>query len=179
MVASECVEKIVLVSSRLHAFPGTRLLPLCRNLVMNLIWAPDEEPLRMRDWSLTWRWPADARILSPLLSLANILYSWSLHRLYWFPLLRSMLIGPWFSVQMATISVLAASSLWKRKPWARGWAIAASLMFFVMYFRQFIVPVRPTWSHGLVTLSIGMIGLFSFAWPEKQVDLSRSGSDNS
>src|SRR5450432_2783513 len=33
-----------------------------------------------------------------------------------------------------TISVLAASSLWKGKPWARGWAIAASLVFFVMYF---------------------------------------------
>src|SRR5450432_2783516 len=120
MVASECVKKFVLVSSRLRAFPGTRLLPLCRNLVMNLIWAPDEERLRMGDWSLTWRWPADARkfmfwmfILSPLLSLANILYSWSLHRLYWFPLLRNMLIGPWFSVQMAR------SRYWPRRVFGR------------------------------------------------------------
>ena len=161
-----------------------RLLPLCHNLVMNLIWAPDED--RTGDWSLPRRWPTDARkfmfwifTISPLLPLANILYLWSLHQLYLFPLLRSMLVGPWFSVQMATISALAAASLWKGKTWARGWAIAASLMFFLMYFRQFLIPVRPTWDHHLLALFIGILGLASFAWPDKQVSPPRSGSTNS
>lgn len=145
---------------------------------MNLIWAPGEARIRMGDWSLAWRWPTDARkimfwifVLSPLLSVANILQSWSLHRLYWFPVWRNMLIGPLSNVLTGVIWLLAASHLWKGKAWARSWAIAASLLFFVMYFRQFVVPVRPTWSHGLVTLSIGMLGLISFAWPDKQKDL--------
>ena len=145
---------------------------------MNLIWAPGEERIRMGDWSLTWRWPTDARkimfwifVLSPLLSMANILHSWTLHRLYWSPVWRNMLIGPLSNALTAVIWGLAASHLWKGQTWARGSAITASLLYLVMYFRQFIVPVRPTWSHGLVTLSIGMIGLISFAWPDKQVDL--------
>jgi hypothetical protein len=153
---------------------GTGRVAPWHNLVMNLIWAPSEERIRVGDWSLTWSWPADARkimfwifVLSPLLSVANILRSWSLHRLYWFPVWRNMLLGPLSNVLTGVIWLLAASHLWKGK----GWAIAASLLFFAMYFRQFIVAVRPTRSHGLVTLSIGMIGLISFAWPDKQVDL--------
>jgi hypothetical protein len=153
---------------------------------MNPVWGPGEERMGRWDGSLRWRWPADYRqfmfwvfAVWPLLSLAKILYLYSLHRLYWFPLLRNMLIGPWFSVHTAAISGLAASSIWNGKPWARGWAIAGSLMFLVMYFRQFVIIVQPSWDHHLGVLFIGILGLGAFVWPDKQVDASRSGSANS
>jgi hypothetical protein len=152
---------------------------------MNSVWVPDEERIGRWDGPLTWRWPTDFRqfmfwifAVWPLLSLAQILYLYSLHRLYWFPLLRNMLIGPWFSVHTDAISGLAASSIWKGKPWARGWAIAGSLMFLVMYFRQFIITVPPSRDHHLVVLFIGILGLAAFVWPDKHVDASRSCSAN-
>ena len=153
---------------------------------MNPVWGPDEERIGRWDAPLRWRWPTDSRQFMfwifafwPLLSVAQILYLYSLHRLYWFPFLRNMLGGPWFNVHMAAISGVAASSIWNGKPWARGWAIAGSLMFLVMYFRQFIINPQPSWDHHLVVLFIGILGLTAFVWPDKQVDAAHSGSADS
>ena len=151
------------------------MLSLCHNLVMNPVWEKDEE--RIGSWELKWRWPTEFRqfmfwmfAVSAPLSVARILYLYLIHRLYWFPLLRNMLIGPWFSVQMAAISGVAAWSIWKGKPWARGWAIAGSLMFLVMYFRQFILTVEPSWDHHLFVLFVGILSLAAFVWPDTEID---------
>jgi hypothetical protein len=153
----------------LRDVPGTRVLPLCHNLVMNLIWAPDEDRTGdWGDWSLPRRWPTDARKFMFWIFAISPLLLW-----------RTFCICGRFTdftcVQMAATSVLAASSIWKGIPWARGWAIAASLMFFLMHFRQFLIPVRPTWDHHLLPLFVGMIGLTSFAWPADKL-VAPSGS---
>jgi uncharacterized membrane protein len=77
-------------------------------------------------------------------------------------LLQNALVGPIFDVHMAVISGLAFWTIWKKKAWARGWATAASVLFIVVFFRQFIVAVRPTWDHHVIELLMGMLGLFSF-----------------
>jgi hypothetical protein len=95
------------------------------------------------------------------------------------PLIRSLLTGPIFSVHMAAISGIAAWTIWSGRSWARGWAIAASLMYILTFLRQFIIPVRPAWDHHLLGLFIGLLGLVSFAWRDKPVSSSRSGSADS
>jgi len=125
-------------------------------------------------WPPSLRWPTDFRKFmfysfgfTPLWSVAAILYM--LSQPYKIPLLRSLLIGPIFLVHVAAISGVAAWTIWNGKSWARGWAIAASLMYILMFLRQFIIPIRPSWDHHLVPLFVGLIGLVSFVWPDKPV----------
>jgi hypothetical protein len=163
---------------------------LCHNLIMNPIKLSDRVPLRPNDWSVfgqwppKWRWPTDYRIImciafavGSLLSLSNILYN--VHRIYVFPLLRNVLIGPMFSVCTVAFFGMASWTIWKGKSWARGWAIAASLMYVLMFFRQFIIPVRPAWDHHVGMLFIGILGLVCFVWRDNPVAASPSGSANS
>jgi len=96
------------------------------------------------------------------MSLANILYT--IPRYHTLPLLRNVLIGPTFSIHMAAISGVAAWAIWKGKSWARRWAIAASLMYILIFLRQFIIPVRPAWDHHVGALFVGLLGLVSFVW---------------
>src|ERR1700693_5036335 len=136
---------------------------LCHNLIMNPVRVSDRIFLGPQDTNLTgqwppqWRWPADYRriacnifTITPVLCLANILYI--IHQHYAFSLLRNVLTGPIFSVHMAAISGMAAWTVWKNKTWARGWAIAASLLFILMFLRQFIIPMRPAWDHHVAAL---------------------------
>jgi len=76
----------------------------------------------------------------------------------------NVLIGPTFSIHMAAISGVAAWAIWKGKSWARRWAIAASLMYILIFLRQFIIPVRPAWDHHVGALFVGLLGLVSFVW---------------
>jgi hypothetical protein len=52
----------------------------------------------------------------------------------------------------------------------------ASLTYILIFLRQFIFPFRPVWwdPYYLLELSVGLIGLLSFAWPDKQADSSRA-----
>lgn len=83
------------------------------------------------------------------------------------PLLWGLLVGTPFSVCMAALSGIAAWTIWKAHPWARGWAIAASLMYVVIFIRPFIFPIGLAWDHHLVALSVGLVGLFSFVLPHR------------
>ena len=148
---------------------------------MNRVFAPDES-LFYKHWPPTW--PTDFRRLmfwifglTSLGCIAVILYT--IPQPHKIPLMRSLLTGPIFLVHMAAILGVAAWTIWNRKSWARGWAIAASLMFILTFLRQFIIPVRPTWDHRLLGLFIGVLGLVSFVWRDKPVNPSRSGSADS
>ncbi len=155
---------------------------------MNPVFAPDEPliegewPPRLR-WPPRWQWPTDFRKFmfwifgtTTLIFVADILYT--IPRAHTIPLLRNVLIGPTFSIHVAAISGVAAWSIWKGKSWARGWAIAASVTYILMFFRQFIIPVRPAWDHHVGVLFVGLLGVVSFAWPDKPVKTSDSKCAN-
>ena len=141
---------------------------------MKRVFEPDEPLFEGITWPPNLRWPTAPRKVmfycfgfTSLLSVAAILYM--LSRPYKISLLRSLLIGPIFLVHIATICGMAAWTIWNGKSWARGWAIAASFMYILTFFPQFIIPVRPTWDHHSLGLFIGLLGLVSFVWPDKTV----------
>ena len=71
---------------------------------------------------------------------------------------RDLLFAMFFVVSI-TISVVACLTVLKRRPSARGWAIAASFSYILLYLLQetFI------WWHGLINLLLGLIGLMIFS----------------
>jgi hypothetical protein len=81
-----------------------------------------------------------------------------------------MLTAPVISTVMAVVSGVACWTIWKGKSSARGWAIASSLVLILICIRQFIIPLRLGWDHGLVSLLTGVVGLIAFLRPEKQAD---------
>ncbi len=103
--------------------------------------------------------------LTSLGFMAAILYT--IPQPHKIPFIRNLLAGPIFLVHMAVITGMAAWTIWNGKSWARGWAIAASLMYILIFLRQFIIPVRATWDHHVLGLFIGLLGLASFAWRDK------------
>jgi len=81
-------------------------------------------------------------------------------------LLRSFLTGPLFWATLAVVSGIAAWTIWKAHPSARGWAIGASLLYLSIFLRSFLFSVRPARDHYLISLLVGLIGLAAFAWPD-------------
>ena len=139
------------------------------------VFLPPLNPVSRWDWPPEWRWPSDYRrlmslvfVVSFLFSVANILYGF--YHYHPRSLLQDILIGPIFSIHLAAISGLAFWTIWKGKRWARGWATAASLLFFLMFLRQFVIPTRPPWDHHISALLLGMLGLVSFWSRDKLTD---------
>jgi hypothetical protein len=137
-----------------------------------VVWKPGEE--RIGSWTFG-TWPTNARQLmfwlfafcSPSAAVI-VLYRWVQNRFYLFPLLQSALVGPLYWILSATIWALAAIALWKGQRMARGLAIIGSLLFFVRYFGQFLVPVRPAaWHYNLLAVFFSVLGLISFLWPDE------------
>jgi hypothetical protein len=118
-------------------------------------------------------------LASSLSSVARFLYLIS--KFHSFPFLYNVLFGPVFCVYSGAIAGAAAWTIWKRDPGARGWAILACLMYILIFLRQFIIPVRAVWwdHHYLVELFAGIVGLISFAWPDKEVDSAQPQTINS
>jgi hypothetical protein len=85
------------------------------------------------------------------------------HRDYAVPLLWRLFYAPTYSAIFAAISGVAWFAIWKGKLWARQWAIAASLMWILIFSRQFIVPLRPVWTKHVEALIIGIAGIVVFA----------------
>ena len=155
---------------------------------MNRVFAPNEPLVEWRGWPPTykppseWQWPTDFRkfmfwifAATSLGFSALVLYSIPRHPPV-ISFLQNLLIGRIFCVYMAAVSGLAAWTIWKAHRWARGWAIAASLLYLVIFMRRFIIPIRPTWDHGLVALLVGLVGLASFAWRDKTTRISSTGT---
>jgi hypothetical protein len=134
-----------------------------------------------RNWPPRFDWPNEFRrfmfwmfLVSLLVAVANILRV--IYERHAFPFLRNVLIGPVFWVFQGTVSGVAAWTIWKADASARGWAIVASLTFIQIFLRQFIIPVRTIRldTYSLLELFVGLIGLASFAWPDKQADSSHA-----
>jgi hypothetical protein len=64
-------------------------------------------------------------------------------------------------------------TIWKRKPAARGFAIAASVMQILIFVGQFISPARLAWDYHAGALLLGVVGLLAFL-SNKQEWLPRS-----
>jgi hypothetical protein len=76
--------------------------------------------------------------------------------------LRNLLLAVYL---LALIIIFAAACLTvlKRIPSARGWAIAASIAYFLTYLLQLASPKRFIWWHDLADLLLGVIGLIVFS----------------
>jgi len=96
-----------------------------------------------------------------LISLRSILYA--THRPYAFPLFRSLLIAVSFPVVVATVSGVAWWIIWKGKPSARGWGIAASLMNILIFLQPIIFSSRSPWYYHVGALLIGIGGVVAFS----------------
>ena len=114
----------------------------------------------MQDIKRFMRWIfAATSVLYLLIYLPTFL--WSVHRRpYDLLFLDNLLTGTLFSV-VPIVCGVACWVIWKGKPSARGWGIAASLMHIVIFLRPIILSFRSPWWHHIGALAIGIIGLVS------------------
>jgi len=71
-----------------------------------------------------------------------------------------------FDFCVVALSGIAAWTIWKAHPWARGWAIAASVSFVFMFIRPFLIPMHTILTHYLISLVVGLVGICAFVWPD-------------
>lgn len=76
-----------------------------------------------------------------------------------------LFLFPTFSIVVAVICGAAWWTLWNAVRSARGWAIAGSFMYVLIFLRQFVIPTRPIWDRYASSLLVGIIGLVVFSWP--------------
>ena len=91
----------------------------------------------------------------------------TIHRPYAFFSLRNLLVPALFTA-LAVVFGKAWWTVWKERPSARVWGIAASLMWTLIFFSQFIIPLRPVWDKHVGALFIGGVGLVAFLWYGKE-----------
>jgi hypothetical protein len=124
-----------------------------------------------------WRWPTDFRKFMGWIFAATCLvnsitfartFPKAIHQRYALPLLQRLLYAPVFPAAVAVISGVAWWTVWKGKRSARGWGIAASFMWTLVFLRQFIIPLRPVWGMHVGALFIGSVGLIAFLWYGKE-----------
>jgi len=98
------------------------------------------------------------------------LFLYKILRIHNVPLLWNIFMGPVSAFWVAAICGAAAWTIWKARPAARGWAIAASLSYILLFLLQFFFPTRNVWwdSHRQLELLVGLLGVVCFAWPDKQ-----------
>lgn len=109
-------------------------------------------------------------LLNIAISVRHILYA--IHRHAHLPL-RSLLDAAWFSVTVAAIFGVAWWAVWKGKPSARGWGIAASLTYILIFLRSISFPPRSIWGH-VGELVVGTIGVAAFLRRDEQHDPSKN-----
>ena len=149
---------------------------------MNRVFAPNESVVEwLFDRKLPRRWPADFRKLMFWIFMVTSVgllgvFLYKIPRASRVPLLWNMLMGPISSLWMAAIFGAAAWTIWKARPTARGWAIAASLTYVLFFLLQFSFPTRNVWldRYRLLELFCGLLGLVCFGWPDKQAGSSHA-----
>jgi len=83
--------------------------------------------------------------------------------------LQIQIISAFFPV-LAIIFGVAWWTVWKQKNSAKGWGIAASLIYVLLSLWEIVFSKRP-WNSFLGTLAVGLVGLIVFLWPyEKEAD---------
>jgi hypothetical protein len=107
------------------------------------------------------------------ISFRHIVYS--IHRYGAFPPLRSLLDATSFLV-MAAICGVAWWAVWKGNPSARGWGIAASLTYVLIFLRSVAFPPRSIWGH-MGALVVGTIGMVAFLRPDERHDPSKNSKE--
>ena len=85
--------------------------------------------------------------------------------------LRNMLLAVFLSL-LIIIFAVACFTVLRKRPSARGWAIAASISYIPIYLLQLISPSRFIWWHGFVDLILGAVGLIVFSNRSKPQDIS-------
>jgi hypothetical protein len=100
----------------------------------------------------------------------------AIHRHYALLALPSLLNAAFFSVTAAILAV-AWWAVWKGKPSARGWGIAASLTCFLIFFHPDIFPARSIWRQHVGALVIGTLGTVAFLRRDEQHDPSKNLSE--
>jgi hypothetical protein len=139
---------------------------------------PDEHTVEWH-WPTEWEWPADFRKFMSWVFLATSLQyltislrsiPYTIHQHDAIPLLHRLLTAPTISVAMATLGAAAWWTIWKGKSSAKGWAIGTSVIYLLIFVRQFIITLPAAWDHRVSALLIGTVGLVTFLWPEKQAD---------
>jgi hypothetical protein len=139
---------------------------------MNRVFEPDER-LSALPWPPVFRFgcPRNFRrfifyvfVFTSIGFLVPGLYG--LSRYHNMPLLRILLVSPIFDFCVVALSGIAALTIWKAHPSARGWAIAASLPFLFIFIRPVLIPMHPVLDHNLFALVVGLIGISAFVWPD-------------
>jgi len=77
------------------------------------------------------------------------------------PFLHRLLMLPTFSFEIAVVEGVAWWMICRQKRWTTGFGIAASLMYFLMFARPFILGLPDAWEH-IGALMVGIIGLLTF-----------------
>jgi hypothetical protein len=124
--------------------------------------------VRQIDWR---RWPWDFRKFMGWLFAADCVVKVVIsaraipslsYEYFAMPFLQRVLTYPIFSVEVAVVEGVAWWTIWRGKRWATVFGIAASLMYFLMFSRQFIIPLPPVPGRHIGTLFVGIIGLVAF-----------------
>jgi hypothetical protein len=75
-------------------------------------------------------------------------------------------LGGWFVLTFAAIVPILCAvawwTIWKEKPSARAWGIAASIVEILIFARSVLFSVPAAWPHHLGALFIGIVGLVVF-----------------
>jgi hypothetical protein len=85
------------------------------------------------------------------------------------PFLHRLLMLPIFSLEVAVVEGVAWWMIWRRKGWATGFGIAASLTYVLMFARPFILAFPHAWLH-IGDLAFGIVGLTTFISRGKFLD---------
>src|SRR5580658_6758999 len=117
---------------------------------MNRVFEPDEsfvESFFELQWPPAFRWPKDFRrimfwVFAGTAIVFLALAFFGIPHIDNVSFLRSLLVGRIFESSLAAVSGMAALAIWKAHPFARGWAIAASLLYLSVFMRPFLIPIR-------------------------------------
>jgi hypothetical protein len=102
----------------------------------------------------------------------------AIHRQYGFLPIHIQLTAASFMV-LIIIFAAACWTVWKERPSARGWGIAASLSYILIYFLLVNSTAQYVWWHGAGNLAIGAIGLAVFSRPYKLKSVAEDANSDS
>jgi hypothetical protein len=109
-----------------------------------------------------------------LLAFVEILNVTKFRYLFWG--LHGLFVAAVFSFAEGSICAIAWWTLWKGRPSARGWAIAASFMQILLYIRSLLLSSPPNWTRYWCALGVGIVGLVVFSQRYEQDDSMQSES---